>query len=71
MLSIRPCNANQLASELKLDYKTTQHHLKALTLNGLILSSEQPTYGALHFLTPDMEEAVSVLDEIMAKLGHT
>jgi len=52
-----------------LDYKTTQHHLKALALNGLV-SFEEPTYGVLYFLTPDMEEAISVLDEIMAKLGH-
>ncbi len=69
-LSERPLNAHQLSTELNLDYKTTQHHLRVLLLNNLITASEQPTYGALYFLTPDMEEGLAILDSILAKLGH-
>ena len=69
-LSERPSNANQLATQLDLDYKTTQHHLKALILNGLVTSGEGSNYGALYFLSPDMEEGIEILDSIMAKLGH-
>lgn len=65
-----PYNANQLAEKLNLDYKTVQHHLKVLTKNGLIATSETGSYGALYFLTPRMENAKNIVDEIWAKIGR-
>ncbi len=51
-LQNRPCNANQLASVLQVDYK------------------EKGAYGAVLFLTPKMEEAIPILDEIWSKIGR-
>ena len=34
-------NANKLSTDLKLDYKTVQHHIKILEQNGLIVSSQK------------------------------
>jgi DNA-binding transcriptional ArsR family regulator len=67
----RPLNANQLAGAIHLDYKTIEHHVKVLEENGLVTFSEKGTYGAVLFLTPRMEEAWSLLEEIWGKIGRT
>ncbi len=69
-LQNRPCNANQLAQVLHVDYKTIQHHVRVLEENGLIVPSDKGTYGAVLFLTPKMEEALPILDEIWSKIGR-
>ncbi len=69
-LQNRPCNANQLAQILRVDYKTIQHHVRVLEENGLIVPSGKGTYGAVLFLTPKMEEALPILDEIWSKIGR-
>ncbi|HEV2119630.1 MAG TPA: winged helix-turn-helix domain-containing protein [Candidatus Bathyarchaeia archaeon] len=69
-LQNRPCNANQLAQILRVDYKTIQHHVGVLEENGLIIPSNKGSYGAVLFLTPKMEEALPILDEIWSKIGR-
>ncbi len=69
-LQDRPCNANQLAQVLKVDYKTIQHHVKILQENGLIIPSDKGTYGAVLFLTPKMEEAIPILQDIWSRIGR-
>ena len=69
-LQNRPCNANQLAQILRVDYKTIQHHLRILEENGLIVPSNKGSYGAVLFLTPKMDEALPILDEICSKIGR-
>jgi len=66
-----PSNANQLAETLGVDYKTVQHHLRVLEENGLVTPSEKGAYGAVLFLTPKMEEALPLLDEIWSKIGRS
>src|SRR5437660_410009 len=34
-INLQPANANQIASELRLDYKTIIHHIAVLSKNGL------------------------------------
>nr|WP_294803889.1 winged helix-turn-helix domain-containing protein [uncultured Nitrososphaera sp.] len=68
MINGRPANANQIASELKLDYKTVLHHLKVLTENGMIVTENKETYGATYFLTPLMEKNYSSFQEILARI---
>jgi len=69
-LQSRPCNANQLAQILHVDYKTIQHHVRVLEENGLIVPSDKGTYGAVLFLTPKMEEALPILEEIWSRIGR-
>ena len=69
-LQNRPSNANQLAQTLHVDYKTIQHHVRVLEENGLIIPSDKGTYGAVLFLTPKMEEALPILDEIWSRIGR-
>lgn len=71
VLRERPLNANQLAENLGVDYKTIQHHLRVLEENGLVAPSEKGAYGAMIFLTPKMEEALPFLEEIWSKIGRT
>ena len=67
----RPLNANQLAGAVNLDYKTVEHHIRVLEENGLVTGSEKGAYGAVLFLTPRMEEAWPLLDEIWDRIGRT
>lgn len=67
----RPLNANQLAGAVRLDYKTIEHHVRVLQENGLVTTSEKGAYGAVLFLTPRMEEAWPLLEEIWARIGRT
>lgn len=69
-LQERPCNANQLAQVLEVDYKTIQHHVRILEENGLIVPSDKGAYGAVLFLTPKMEEALPILHEIWSRIGR-
>lgn len=68
MINSRPANANQIAAELKLDYKTIIHHLKVLAENGMIITENKETYGATYFLTPLMEKNYVSFQEILAKI---
>jgi DNA-binding transcriptional ArsR family regulator len=49
-LEERPRNANRLAEDLDLDYKTVRHHLDVLVDNGVVTVSDED-YGAVYSLT--------------------
>ncbi len=68
LVNSRPANANQIASELKLDYKTVLHHLKVLMENGLVVTEDREAYGATYFLTPLMEKNYPSFQEILARV---
>jgi DNA-binding transcriptional ArsR family regulator len=63
-----PQNANQLATLLKMDYKTMRHHLEVLEKNKIITSIGD-RYGATYFLSQTMEENYGMFEEIMMKIG--
>ncbi|MEM3698090.1 MAG: winged helix-turn-helix domain-containing protein [Candidatus Bathyarchaeia archaeon] len=62
-----PQNANQLATNLKLDYRTIRHHLEVLEKNKLIVSAGEG-YGTTYFLSPIMEENYFLFEEILKKI---
>jgi DNA-binding transcriptional ArsR family regulator len=66
LLRDRPLNTNQITRSLGIDYKTAEHHLRVLREN-LIVSPSGDKYGAVFFLTKDMEESMSEFDIIVAK----
>ncbi|MBX5321305.1 MAG: winged helix-turn-helix domain-containing protein [Candidatus Bathyarchaeia archaeon] len=62
-----PQNANQLATNLKLDYRTIRHHLEVLEKNKIIVSAGEG-YGTTYFLSPIMEENYALFEEILKKI---
>ena len=62
-----PQNANQLATNLKVDYKTVRYHLEVLEKNRIV-TSVGDKYGATYFLTQMMEDNYSVFEEILKKI---
>lgn len=60
----RPRNANQLATELDLDYTTIRHHLDVLTDNN-VLKKSGDDYGAVYLLTEQVESNWDVVEEIL------
>ena len=62
-----PQNANQLATQLGMDYRTIRHHLKVLEKNRLITTAGQG-YGTTYFLSPAMEEHYEVFEEIVNRM---
>jgi DNA-binding transcriptional ArsR family regulator len=68
VLKESPQNANQLATILKMDYKTMRHHLEVLEKNHII-TSVGDRYGATYFLSQTMEENYPMFEEIVKKIG--
>jgi DNA-binding transcriptional ArsR family regulator len=62
-----PQNANQLANQLNMDYRTIRHHLKVLEKNKIITTVGEG-YGITYFLSPAMEENYVLFEEIMKKM---
>jgi DNA-binding transcriptional ArsR family regulator len=62
-----PQNANQLATLLKMDYRTIRHHLKVLEKNKIITTAGEG-YGTTYFLSQVMEENYALFEEIMKKM---
>src|SRR2546427_7498829 len=61
-----PLNANQIASALELHYTTVQHHLSKLARDDVIAASPHgDSYGALFFLTYQMERNAEFLEELL------
>ena len=54
-LDEQPRNANQLANDLDLDYKTVRHHLDVLMDNGIVENSGEG-YGAVYLLTDETRD---------------
>ena len=69
VLTENPSNANQISTQLKLDYKTITHHIDVLKKNGLVITENEDSYGATYFTSPIMEKNYFVLDEIMDRIG--
>ena len=62
-----PQNANQLATQLGMDYRTIRHHLKVLEKNRIITTAGEG-YGTTYFLSPPMEENYGIFEEIVKRM---
>jgi len=69
VLRNRPRNKNQLATELGIDYKNIQHHIKVLEGNNLVKKIGN-LYGVTYYVSALFENNEFVFDEIIAKLKN-
>lgn len=65
----RPYNANKLSERLNLDYKTVRYHIKLLKDNGVIKASGGK-YGAMYFLSSEMEDNYDIFKQIWLEIGE-
>ena len=63
-----PQNANQLATKLKVDYKTVRHHMTILEKHRIVIPVGEH-YSTVYFLSPPMEENYAVFEEITNKMN--
>jgi predicted ArsR family transcriptional regulator len=63
----QPRNANQLAEDLDLDYKTVRHHLDVLVENNVLRRSGDD-YGAVYLPTEVARGHWDVVEEILTTL---
>jgi DNA-binding transcriptional ArsR family regulator len=63
----RPRNANQLAEDLDLDYKTVRHHLDVLVENGVVDKSGDD-YGAVYLPTTAARDHWDTIEEIFDQM---
>ena len=66
-LDERPRNANQLATELDMDYTTIRHHLDVLMDNNVVERSDNQ-YAAVYLFTDQAEANWEVVEEIIAAI---
>jgi DNA-binding transcriptional ArsR family regulator len=62
-----PANAHQLATSLRLNYKTIQYHLETLLENKLV-DREEYGYGAKYRLSQLTLENLDILDSIIEEI---
>jgi predicted ArsR family transcriptional regulator len=67
ILKETPQNANQLANQLKVDYKTIRHHIDVLEKNKMITSVGG--YGTTYFLSKALEENYCSFEAIRNRMG--
>jgi len=67
ILKETPQNANQLANQLEMDYRTIRHHLEILEKNRLITTVGEG-YGVTYFLSAAMEENYTLFEEILKRM---
>lgn len=63
-LDTQPRNANQLAEQLDLDYKTVRHHLDVLVDNDVLRSSGDD-YGAVYVPTDRVQHHWETVETII------
>jgi DNA-binding transcriptional ArsR family regulator len=63
----RPRNANQLAEDLDLDYKTVRHHLDVLMDNDIVTKSGDD-YGAVYLPTERARHHWDTVEEITGEV---
>ncbi len=68
LLRNQPYNANQMSTNLSLDYKAIKHHLKILEKNNL-LGKFEAHYGASYYLSVLLEENQDIFDEIATRMN--
>jgi DNA-binding transcriptional ArsR family regulator len=68
-IKAQPMNANQIAAHLGMDYKTIRHHLNVLVKNHMLLAVGEG-YGAMYFLSPELEQNYDEFIRIWEKLGQ-
>ena len=66
----RPRNANQLADDLDLDYKTIRHHLEVLEDNGVVENSGDD-YGAVYLPTDSARHHWDTIETIMEQVDES
>lgn len=67
-LDQRPRNANQLATELDLDYTTIRHHLDVLLENSIVRRTDDD-YAAVYLLTEQAKSNRETIEEIFEAVG--
>lgn len=60
----QPRNANQIAKDLNLDYKTVRHHLGVLGENNIVTDSGQD-YGAVYCPTEQARGNWDVIERVI------
>jgi len=65
----RPINRNQLATELGMDYKVVQYHIKILEGNNLVTKFGK-NYGVIYCVSTLFENGEDVFDEIVDRLKN-
>ncbi len=65
----RPRNRNQLSTELGIEYKVIQHHLKVLEGNNLVRKIGNH-YGVIYCVSTLFENSEFVFDEIVDRLKN-
>jgi DNA-binding transcriptional ArsR family regulator len=64
-LAERPRNANQLATELDLDYTTIRHHLDVLLENKVVRRTDDD-YAAVYLFTDQLKSNWATLEEVLS-----
>ena len=64
----RPQNTNQLSKNLKLDFKTVQHHLRVLEKNKFVVYKGGGGFAKIYFPSQMLEDNVDSFNKILQEI---
>ncbi|GGN86599.1 hypothetical protein GCM10009030_04460 [Haloarcula pellucida] len=68
-LTERPMNANELADELDVGYKTIRHHMEQLEEHDVVESGDED-YAKLYFLTDRFDQYRDTFEDIVEQMDR-
>lgn len=66
----RPCNLNQLAKLIGIDYRSVQHHITVLQKNNLVFGTGKK-YGVVYSIHPYLKYHYEIFEGICRELGYS
>ncbi|MDP3917201.1 MAG: winged helix-turn-helix domain-containing protein [Nanoarchaeota archaeon] len=69
LIKNKPCNAHEIAKKLKIDYKTSRHHLNVLEKNKIIEQIDKGNYGSVYFISDWLKYNMQKFEMIWERFG--
>jgi predicted transcriptional regulator len=66
LIKKKPLNTNLISKEMKMDYKTVQHHLTILEKNSLITKVGNK-YGQVYFISIELEDEFDYFKKLIGE----
>ncbi|KAA8922823.1 winged helix-turn-helix domain-containing protein [Thermoplasma sp.] len=62
----KPSNLNQISVSLGINYRTSEHHIRILEDNGVLISKGD-RYGKIYYINPNFIDKLEIINKFKEK----